>query len=97
MTNWMLSFCPLSTLHLWLTPLCEHTLTTYIALGGICGEGSHKKPHINHYANRFAVGTNRDERVLTSGRLSYKIGLRGKHTMTRSWKDRNGVGKSQRS
>lgn len=33
--------------------------------------------HVNHHADRYAVGTNRDERVLTNGRLSYKIGLRG--------------------
>ena len=29
--------------------------------------------HYNHHADRYAVGTNRDERVQTSGRLSYKI------------------------
>ena len=29
--------------------------------------------HYNHHADRYAVGTNRNERVQTSGRLSYKI------------------------
>lgn len=36
--------------------------------------------HINHHADRFTIGTNRDERVQTNGRLSYKISLRRKHT-----------------
>ncbi len=35
---------------------------------------------MNHHADRFGVGTNRDERVLTSGRLSYRIEIEGKHT-----------------
>ncbi len=38
--------------------------------------------HKNHHADRMAVGTNRDERVQTSGRLSIKIDLRRKHTTT---------------
>ncbi len=38
--------------------------------------------HVNHHADRIAVGTNRDERVQTSGRLSCKIRLRRKHTTT---------------
>ena len=29
--------------------------------------------HNNHHADRFALGTNRDERELTNGRLSCKI------------------------
>ena len=44
--------------------------------------------HINHHADRNAVGTNRDERVQTSGRLSYKIGLRWKHTTTHGRRSR---------
>ena len=31
------------------------------------------KFHNNHHADRFALGTNRDERELTNGRLSCKI------------------------
>ncbi|WP_298022617.1 helicase HerA domain-containing protein [uncultured Dysosmobacter sp.] len=40
--------------------------------------------HSNHHADRKAVGTNRNERVLTSGRLSYKIGVRGGSTLQRT-------------
>lgn len=32
-----------------------------------------KFSHNNHHADRFALGTNRDERELTNGRLSCKI------------------------
>ena len=35
-----------------------------------------------HHADRYTVGTNRDESVQTNGRLSYKIRLRRKHTTT---------------
>ena len=41
-----------------------------------------KITHINHHADRFALGTNRDEREQTNGRLSYKIRLWRKHTTT---------------
>lgn len=44
--------------------------------------------HINHHADRKAVGTNRDERVLTSGRLSYKINMRRRHTTTHGRRSR---------
>ena len=44
--------------------------------------------HINHHADRYAVGTNRDEGAQTSGRLSYKIGLRWKHTTTHGRRSR---------
>lgn len=33
----------------------------------------YKLIHNNHHADRFALGTNRDERELTNGRLSCKI------------------------
>lgn len=41
-----------------------------------------KNVHINHHAGRYALGTNRDEREQTNGRLSYKIRLGRKHTTT---------------
>ena len=41
--------------------------------------------HCNHHADRFAVCTNRNERVQTSGRLSCRIELRGS-TLQRTWR-----------
>ena len=45
-------------------------------------------PHHNHHADRFALGTNRDEREQTNGRLSYKIRLGRKHTTTHGRRSR---------
>ena len=38
--------------------------------------------YMNHHADRNTVCTNRDERVQTNGRLSYKIKMGRKHTTT---------------
>ena len=43
----------------------------------------HDIVHSNHHIDRFALDTNRNERCVgTSGLLSFKIVLRGKHTTT---------------
>ena len=45
-----------------------------------------KFAHFNHHADRYAVGTNRDGRVQTSGRLSYKIKMRGEANYNARWR-----------